>query len=100
MVTLIRSLDEMYSTFLVFPLVIMDLRTQTTSVFKYQKTLRLRGFGSISNLDTAILQQAPKLSTLDIACHPIPLSRAYDVVETLRQHCPLLENLRIKSIPF
>lgn len=60
------------------------------------QTLRLKGFGFTSSLEANILRQAPNLSTLDIACQPVPLSRAYDINESLKMHCPLMEILRLE----
>lgn len=71
-------------------------KSERAVAFPELQTLRLKGFGFISSLEGNILQQASNLSTLDIACQPVPLSRAYDIIENLKMHCPLLENLRIE----
>lgn len=68
-------------------------------VFYELQTLRLKGFGAISTLEANILQQAPNLCTLDMACQPVALSRAYDVIESLKMYCPSLENLRMEIDP-
>ncbi|KAJ9112339.1 hypothetical protein QFC19_000759 [Naganishia cerealis] len=64
--------------------------------FPHLVTLGFRGFGAISTLETSILQEAPTLGTLDIASHPLYISRTFDLVETLHSSCPALRNLRLE----
>lgn len=64
--------------------------------FPELQTLRLKGFGFTSSLEANILQEAPNLCTIDIACQPVSLSRGYDIIEILKTYCPLLENIRLE----